>query len=83
MLEQLRGRNLAHVGCTLGLTIGLALGLIVAVIIVNLVSAASATDIATAVWLGLTFALGVAGYWLGGSVSRRLWGGKRAETKGE
>ena len=30
MLEQLRGRNLAHVGCTLGLLTGLAIGLALA-----------------------------------------------------
>jgi putative Mn2+ efflux pump MntP len=83
MLEQLRGRNLAHVGCTLGLTTGLALGLVAAVVIVNLVSASSATNLATAVWLGLTFALGIAGYWIGGNVSRRLWGRKPAETERE
>ena len=80
MLEQLRGRNLAHVGCTLGLTVGLTLGLIAALVIVNLVAAPSATNIATATWLGATFGLGILGYWLGGRISRRLWGKKPLET---
>ncbi|HEX9036865.1 MAG TPA: hypothetical protein VF808_07720 [Ktedonobacterales bacterium] len=80
MLEQLRGRNLAHVGCTLGLVLGLTFGLIAAVVIINLVAAPSATNIATAVWLGLTGLLGVGGYWIGGAVSRRLWGSKRADS---
>lgn len=83
MLEQLRGRNLSHVGCTLGLTLGLALGLIAALVIINLVSAPSATNVATAAWLGLTFVLGVSGYWLGGRVSRRLWGAKSADSEQE
>ena len=58
MLEQLRGRNLSHVGCTIGLTLGLFLGLIIALIIISLVRAGSATNLATAAWLGLTFILG-------------------------
>lgn len=74
MLNELRGRNLAHVGCTLGLTLGLALGLVAALGIVILVHTASATNWATVAWFGLTFALGIAGYWVGGQVSRRLWG---------
>jgi len=36
MLDELRGRNLAHVGCTIGLTLGLILGLVAALIIVGL-----------------------------------------------
>lgn len=74
MLNELRGRNLAHVGCTLGLTLGLVLGLAAALVIVSLVRAASATDWATAAWLAVTFALGVVGYWAGGQFSKRLWG---------
>ncbi len=35
MLDQLRGRNLAHVGCTLGLTGGLLLGLIAALVVIQ------------------------------------------------
>ena len=74
MLEELRGRNLAHVGCTIGLTLGLLLGLVAALVIVTLVRAASATNWATVAWFGLTFGLGVVGYWAGGRISRRLWG---------
>lgn len=74
MLNELRGRNLAHVGCTLGLTLGLVLGLVAALVIVILVHTASATNWATVAWFGLTFALGIVGYWAGGQVSRRLWG---------
>lgn len=82
MLDQLRGRNLAHVGCTLGLVLGLTLGLIAAVIIINLIAAPiTATNIATAVWLGLTGALGVIGYWSGSAVSRRLWDEKRGSQE--
>ncbi len=74
MLEELRGRNLAHVGCTIGLTLGLFLGLVVALVIITLVNVASATNWATVAWFGLTFALGAVGYWAGGRISRRLWG---------
>ncbi len=80
MLEQLRGRNLSHVGCTLGLTLGLFFGLFAALVIVTLMSAPSAANIATAAWLGLTFVLGVSGYWLGGYISRRLWGKNPGDT---
>ncbi len=80
MLEQLRGRNLSHVGCTLGLTLGLFFGLVAALVIVTLIRAPSAANIATAVWLGLTFVLGIVGYWLGGYISRRLWGKNRVDA---
>lgn len=80
MLEQLRGRNLAHVGCTIGLTLGLILGMVVAIIIIALFQAASAADWATFAFFGVTFALGAFGYYLGGRTSRRLWGtGDRVE----
>lgn len=74
MLEELRGRNLAHVGCTLGLTLGLILGLVAALIIVTVVRSASSINWATVTWFGLTFALGILGYWAGGKFSRRMWG---------
>lgn len=80
MLQQLRGRNLAHVGCTLGLTAGLVIGLLGAIAVITLVSKAVAAgtviNIATAVWIGATIVLGVFGYWAGGYISRRLWGKK-------
>lgn len=65
MLNQLRGRNLAHVGCTLGLTLGLLLGLFGAIVVLQLVQSAAAPSWAAAFWLGLTFALGALGYFVG------------------
>lgn len=83
MLNELRGRNLAHVGCTVGLTLGLALGLVAALVIAILVRTASAVDVATLVWFAITGALGALGYWLGGRVSRRLWGAEMDERARE
>jgi hypothetical protein len=80
MLEQLRGRNLAHVGCTLGLALGLTFGLVAALVVINIISAPSATNIGVAVWLGLTFLLGITGYWLGGLYSRRMWGRQTTQS---
>lgn len=74
MLDQLRGRNLAHVGCTVGLTLGLLLGLIAGIAIIYITQRADAATTATIVWLALTFGLGALGYFLGGTISRRLWG---------
>lgn len=83
MLNELRGRNLAHVGCTLGLTLGLIVGLVAALAIVLVVKTTSATNLATLVWFGLTFALGILGYWLGGRVSQRLWGAEMEQRSRE
>lgn len=83
MLNELRGRNLAHVGCTIGLTLGLALGLVVALAIAVLVKTASSVDVATLVWFAITGALGVLGYWLGGRVSRRLWGAEMERRRAD
>lgn len=80
MLNQLRGRNLAHVGCTLGLTAGLLLGLFAALIIIQVMQNLTAVNVATVVWLGATVVLGSLGYYLGGYVSRRLWGEKQRES---
>ena len=71
MLNQLRGRNLAHVGCTTGLTLGLLLGLVLAVITLQLINGPAAIPWATVAWLGLTFALGVFGYIAGARLTRR------------
>jgi hypothetical protein len=71
MLEQLRGRNLAHVGCTIGLTLGLIVGMLAAILIIALVRATSAVNLATVAFFGLTFALGLLGYIVGGRSSRR------------
>lgn len=72
MLEQLRGRNLAHVGCTLGLTFGLTLGIVIGLVTTLLVRSDAGLTLATLAFFGVTFGLGVLGYYLGGRSSRRL-----------
>ena len=62
MLNQLRGRNLAHVGCTIGLVLGLLLGMIAGIILISLVRTAAAADWAALVWIGLT--TGHGGSWV-------------------
>ena len=74
MINQLRGRNLAHVGCTVGLVLGLLLGMIAGILIISLVHAVDAANWAALVWIGLTFALGLVGFVVGGRVSGHLWG---------
>ncbi|HEX6816856.1 MAG TPA: hypothetical protein VF120_00645 [Ktedonobacterales bacterium] len=71
MLEQLRGRNLAHVGCTLGLTLGLILGLVLAFLVLVILNSNSGSDWATLIFFGVTFALGALGWVVGDRVSRR------------
>lgn len=73
-MEQLRGRNLSHIGCTLGLTLGLLLGLILAIVALRV---APSVNVAAGVFFGVTVALGLLGYALGGVATRRLWGGDR------
>lgn len=82
MLNQLRGRNLAHVGCTIGLTLGLIIGMLAAVVIVFLDQAVQAAGYATVVFFGVTFALGVAGYVLGARATRRWWGPQSVDDEG-
>jgi hypothetical protein len=74
MLNQLRGRNLAHVGCTLGLALGLTLGIAAGLAVALLVRTSAGLDLATLAFFGLTFGLGALGYYLGGRSSRRLEG---------
>lgn len=74
MLEQLRGRNLAHVGCTLGLTLGLILGLIVAFVVLVVLNSDSGVSWATLVFFVVVFGLGALGWVAGDRISRRLWG---------
>ena len=74
MLEQLRGRNLAHVGCTIGLVLGLVLGMFAAILIITLYQAAAATNWATFAFFAFTAGLGVLGYILGSRLTRRVWG---------
>ena len=72
MMEQLRGRNLAHVGCTIGLTIGLIVGIVLAGLLVVLLNSDNGATIATIVFFALTFGLGALGYFLGGRATQRL-----------
>lgn len=74
MLEQLRGRNLAHVGCTIGLTLGLIVGLVLALVIITVAQSNDAINLATVTWFGVTFVLGLFGFWAGGYFSKRAWG---------
>lgn len=80
MLDQLRGRNLAHVGCTLGLLAGMLLGLITALIIIQVMQNLDAVNVATVAWIGATVVLGALGYYFGGYVSRRLWGERESDS---
>lgn len=80
MLDQLRGRNLAHVGCTIGLVSGLLFGLIAALIVIQVMQNLTAVNVATIVWIGATILLGGLGYVIGGRVSRHLWGEKSSES---
>jgi hypothetical protein len=85
MLEQLRGRNLAHIGCTLGLTAGLIVGLVVAAIVLVILNSDAGVNWATFLFFAAVFGLGALGYLLGGRLSRRLWGeemdARRAERE--
>jgi uncharacterized protein YacL len=72
MMEQLRGRNLAHVGCTIGLTIGLIVGILLAALLVVLLNSDNGATIATIIFFALTFGLGALGYFLGGRATQRL-----------
>lgn len=74
MLEQLRGRNLAHVGCTMGLVLGLIVGMFAAILVITLYQAASAVNWATFAFFAFTAGLGALGYYLGSRLTRRLWG---------
>ena len=72
MMEQLRGRNLAHVGCTIGLTAGLVVGMLLAALLVVLLNSDNGATIATIIFFALTFGLGALGYFLGGRATQRL-----------
>lgn len=70
-MEQLRGRNLSHIGCTLGLVLGLTLGLFVAWAVVQV---SPSIGLAFVVFGVITFALGITGFIAGSVATRRLWG---------
>jgi hypothetical protein len=74
-MNELRGRNLSHIGCTLGLAIGLFFGLICAIVVLRM--AASALSAAMVAFAVVTVGLGLLGYYLGGVATRRLWNGER------
>lgn len=68
-MRQLRGRNLSHIGCTLGLVAGLCLGMLLALVALRL---APSVNAAFAVFAGATVALGAVGYALGAVATRRF-----------
>lgn len=70
MLNQLRGRNLTHIGCTFGIILGMTIGLFVAIAIFNLVQSASAPTLAFFTLVGVTVVLGGLGFYLGARLSR-------------
>jgi drug/metabolite transporter (DMT)-like permease len=72
MMDQLRGRNLAHVGCTIGLTAGLVLGIVLAALLVVLLNSDTGASLATILFFAFTFGLGALGYILGGRATKRL-----------
>jgi len=74
MFEQLRGRNLAHIGCTLGALLGLFLGLLAAVVVIQVVISASAVTLATIAFVVVALGLTILGYIFGAVLTRRLWG---------
>ena len=72
MMQQLRGRNLAHVGCTIGLTVGLIVGIVLAALLVVLLNSDNGATIAALAFFALTFGLGALGYFFGGRATQRL-----------
>jgi len=65
MLEQLRGRNVTHIGCSFGLILGLLLGMIAAVVVIQTVQAASAVTLAVVALIVVTLAVGALGFYIG------------------
>jgi uncharacterized protein YacL len=78
MLEELRGRNLAHVGCTLGLLLGLTLGIVVGMVVTLAIHSDAAVTLATLAFFVLTFCFGALGYYVGGRSGRKLDAGETA-----
>ena len=70
-MERLRGRNLSHIGCTLGLVVGLTLGLFIAW---GVVQVSPSIGLAFALFGAVTIGLGIAGFIIGSVATRRLWG---------
>jgi len=65
MLEQLRGRNVTHIGCSFGLILGLLLGMIAAVVVIQTIQAASAVTLAVVALVVVTLAVGALGFYIG------------------
>src|SRR5438105_14876611 len=70
MMNNLRGRNLAHPGCLVGTTLGLTLGIVLAGILAAVYTVALNTVLLT--WLGLTVGLGIIGWFVGDRLSSRF-----------
>ncbi|HEX9057243.1 MAG TPA: hypothetical protein VF818_06880 [Ktedonobacterales bacterium] len=68
-MRQLRGRNLSHIGCTLGLVVGLFLGLVLALVALNV---SPSENVAIGVFAAVTVVLGGIGYFLGTVATRRF-----------
>ena len=71
MLEQLRGRNITHIGLTIGLLAGLLLGMVAAVAVIQLVPSGSAVTLAVVALIAVTVGLGALGYIVGWRFSPR------------
>ena len=69
MMNQLRGRSLAHPGCLIGVTVGLTLGIVLAGVLA-MVNVPFNADLL--IWLGLTVGLGAAGWIIGSALSSRF-----------
>jgi hypothetical protein len=83
MREQLRGRNLAHVGCTLGLTLGLTLGILAGLIVSLAVRTDAALTLATVAFFACTCGVGVLGYYVGGRASQGIERGSQSQVGAE
>lgn len=69
MLEQLRGRNVTHIGLTVGLLVGLLLGMAAAVAVIQLIPSGSAVTLAVVALIAVTVGLGALGYFVGWRLS--------------
>ena len=70
MMNELRGRNLAHPGCLVGVTIGMTLGIVLAGVLASVFAVALNTVLL--VWLGLTVGLGAIGWIIGDRLTARF-----------
>lgn len=68
MLEPLRGRSMAHVGCTVGLLLGMLLGLFGIMGILILSRADNAGAWAVVAFFAIVVSLGALGYAIGGRI---------------